>query len=125
MPRLTFENKITMGNAIQVGLLLLALVGAYFGIIGRADSQAKDISELQRTVSPIPQIQTDLSVLKSTIAAKGQQRDAQIGSLERRVDQNQLSCEAKLDKIVDGMSDLSSQVSGLNATLKAQGRVGS
>lgn len=125
MPRLTFENKITMGNAIQVGLLLLALVGAYFGIIGRADSQAKDISELQRTVSPIPQIQTDLSVLKSTIAAKGQQRDAQIGSLERRVDQNQLSVEAKLDKIVDGMSDLSSQVSGLNATLKAQGRVGS
>lgn len=125
MPKLTFENKITLGNAIQVGLLLLALVGAYFGIIGRADSQAKDISELQRTVSPIPQIQTDLSVLKSTIAAKGQQRDAQIGSLERRVDQNQLSVEAKLDKIVDGMSDLSSQVSGLNATLKAQGRVGS
>lgn len=123
MPRLTFENKITMGNAIQVGLLLLALVGAYFGIIGRADSQAKDISELQRTVAPIPQIQTDLSVLKSTITAKGQQRDAQIGSLERRVDQNQLSVEAKLDKIVDGMSDLSSQVSGLNATLRAQGQL--
>ena len=114
MPRLQFEYKFTLSGLANMVVMLVGLVALYYGLVGRADGQAKDIAVLQEATFPLPQMRTDITVLQNSL-----------GSLQRRVDQNQLSVEAKLDKIVDGMSDLSSQVSGLNATLKAQGRVGS
>ena len=38
-----FENKFTIGNVIQIGLLLLALVVGWIRLEGKADANAKEI----------------------------------------------------------------------------------
>lgn len=47
MPRWTFENKITLGNLIQIGFILAGAFAAYYGITSslakaEVDNQAQD-----------------------------------------------------------------------------------
>src|SRR6187549_3667839 len=47
MPRWTFENKITLGNLIQIGFIVAGAFAAYYGITsavakGEVDNQAQD-----------------------------------------------------------------------------------
>lgn len=115
-----FEPKITVGNVIQIVLLLAAVAGAWFGIIGRVDGNDKDIANLQAQVSAITSIATRVTVIETTIASGRANRDKQISDINQRVSDNQSAVETKLDKIADSLTALSSQVSALNATLKAQ-----
>jgi len=117
-----FEPKVTLSGLIQIALLVCSAFAAFYGIIGRADGQAKDIATLQQVVVPLPAMQTDLTVIKNTIATKTIERDRQFSDLSARVDQNQGSVDAKLDKLIDGMTVLSNQVAALTAVARAQER---
>lgn len=66
MPKWTFENKFTTGNIVQIGMILLALVGGWYGLVNRVDAAADSIEDLQRQVATI----TDLGSRVSTIETR-------------------------------------------------------
>lgn len=43
MTKLSFDNKFTIGNVIQIGLLLLAFVVGWIRLEGKSDDNAKEI----------------------------------------------------------------------------------
>ncbi len=85
MPRFTFENKFTFGNVIQIGLLLFAVVGAYFGIIGRVDGNTLSITALQKAVAPVESLNVRLTVIESRAASTDQRIDKLVTSIDELV----------------------------------------
>lgn len=106
MPRLTFENKITLGNAIQIVLICFAVIAAYFGIVGRVDGSARDIASLQQSVDAVP----DLSGRVSTIETR-----INIGQAQR--EQFQDKTEAALEKLAAQQSQMMALLSGIIARM--------
>ena len=88
MPKWTFENKITLGNLIQIAFIIAALFAAYYGITGAiakgdADNRAQDttIAAIQAMVAPlapaINNLDTRLTVGESASSADRKRMDSQ------------------------------------------------
>lgn len=92
-----------------IGYLGMNLIDERFSSI----SQRVDAIEIQS-------LPARLSVLESKVTIASANRDRQIDDINKRIDSNQNSVDAKLDKLVDGMTSLSNEVAGLAATLRAR-----
>lgn len=123
MPRLTWENKFTVGNMIQIVLLLATLISIYYGVLNRLDAQAKDIDVLRTQVQGLntDNIPTRISVLENSIAVGGINSDRMQASMSTRLDKLEANTSARLDKVTDGLNSLSNAVAGLTAVLKRRG----
>jgi hypothetical protein len=66
VPRFTYESKITFGNILSIGMLVVSLVGGWFVLVGRVDASQQSIKELQSQISEI----TDLGQRVSTIEVR-------------------------------------------------------
>jgi methyl-accepting chemotaxis protein len=53
MPRFSFENKFTLGNAIQVAILLLGGMWAYFTLVDDTAQATTDIGSLKPAVEAL------------------------------------------------------------------------
>lgn len=53
MPKLTFENKITWGNLLTLGTILVGGIITFVMLQGSVVASAKDIDQLTLRVSPI------------------------------------------------------------------------
>lgn len=62
MPRLQFENKITLSGLIQIGLLVVAIVGGYFTMVNKIDSAATEIVGLKEADATIRKEAAELRV---------------------------------------------------------------
>lgn len=117
-----FDPKITLGGAIQIGLLFITLIGAYYGIVSRVDGNDKDIAALQRVVTDIPGIKSDVLLLQNTITNRASARDAQLNTLTGRVDKVENTLDQKLDDLLKSVSTLQQDVAAMKATLTASQR---
>lgn len=57
MPRWTFENKITLGNLIQIGIIVAGAIGAYYGLTGALAKSEQDNLAQDRAISVLSQRQ--------------------------------------------------------------------
>lgn len=71
-----FEPKITLGGAIQIVLLLFAIVAAYFTIVARVESSQKDIGSLQLKVEPIDNLETRMALVERNQVVGREQRES-------------------------------------------------
>jgi phage shock protein A len=117
-----FEPRVTLGNILSLIAMLATVVGGYVALKIDVSDAKQSIAALQQTVQPLPSMETRLTVVESTISTKGAARDKQMADLTARVDLNQNSVDAKLDKLIDGMTVLSNQVAALTAVARAQER---
>lgn len=106
MPKLTFENKITMGNAIQIGLIIFAVIAAYFGIVARVDGSGRDIAALQQSIDLLPDLRGRVSTIETRINIGQQQRE-----------QFQDKTEIALDKLSNQNSLIMAQLAGIIARM--------
>ncbi len=94
MPRFTFENKFTFGNVIQIGLLLLAAVGVYYGLVGRVDGTASVVAELKPTVIELQTTAATFNTRLTVVESRAETTDKRITELVEAV-----------NKLVDQMSN--------------------
>lgn len=66
MPRFTFENKLTVGNLVQLAIILLGGIGLYYGLVDKVNANTRDITSLQEIV----RASTDLSQRVATIETR-------------------------------------------------------
>jgi hypothetical protein len=109
MPRFSWENKFTIGNAIQVVLLLATLISLYFGVVGRLEAQGKDIIELQATVSQVPSLAQHVAIIDNTMTINKAARDKSMDAMSDR-----------LDTLTATVNVLAQNVAALTATIKAR-----
>jgi hypothetical protein len=80
VPKWTFENKITLGNLIQIGFIAFACIAGYFVLVGNDTAQAKAIGDIQEKIAPLAaasqNYDTRLTVAESNRAADQKQMDA-------------------------------------------------
>lgn len=74
-PRITWENKITLGNLVQIGLIILGGLSAWFGAIERinsAETLARSIEvrveKVDTVLAGIPPLANRVSTLETRIS---------------------------------------------------------
>jgi hypothetical protein len=113
------DPKFTISGLIQIVLLLVSVIGGGVTLFSRVDANDRDITALQRVVTDIPGIKSDVLLLQNTFSNRSTARDVQIGSLTTRVDRIETSVDAKLDEIAKSLASMQSDLAALNATVKA------
>lgn len=108
------DPKITVGNLLTLIGLISALVGGFINL-------KLDIAASASAVQ-VGQIDTRVSVLENSSVTNRANRDKQIADIYSRIDRNDSTVNVKLDKLVDATTQLSTEVAGLAATIKAQPR---
>lgn len=85
MPRFSFENKFTFGNLIQVGILVVGMVGGWYMMAGTVSGNSTAIAALQSAVKPIETLNVRLTVLESRAAVTDQQINTLLTSIQELV----------------------------------------
>ncbi len=117
---------MTLSGLVQIVLLLAAIAGGWWTLVSRVDGNDKDIANLQRIVTDIPGIKSDVLLLQNTLSNRSQARDAQLSSitgdvtaLSGRVDRLENSLNGNLKDIAKSMAQMQSDIAAINATLSA------
>lgn len=87
MPRVTFESKITFGNVIQIGMLLVSLIAGWFVLVGNVNANSTDIAVLQKSVEPLGSLNVRLTVIESRAKTTDDQIGALVTAVDKLVDQ--------------------------------------
>jgi hypothetical protein len=136
---MTRAEEIANDPRVTVAARIFMFVTPVIVIIGTGvitltvNSQAAARTALENRVTAVESfdgaINSRVSVLESTSTTNKANRDKQLSDLAGRLDATQASATTdrltvanKLDKIVDGMTQLSNQVAALSATIAASNR---
>lgn len=124
-----FKPEVTLSGAIQIVFLLFTIIGGGItltnllnGYNSSITNNANSITALQKVVTDIPGIKSDVLLLQNTVSNRSVARDAQLNALTGRVDKIENSVDAKLDDIAKSLASMQSDVAALNATLRATSR---
>lgn len=102
------EPRFTLGNLASIIATVLLAAMIYYGIIGKMDSQAADIDQLQEAVAPLPSLSAHVQIIDNTITLNKASRDKQNDDMS-----------ARLDRLTDAVNSLAQSNAALNATIKA------
>ena len=120
-PRVTAWARILSIATPVIATLAIGVVG--WILQGQAAERVKLDGRVTTLEQNVNTLGSRVSVLESTSTANKANRDKQINDINLRIDQNQNSVEAKLDKIGDTLTLISNQVSALNATISATSKL--
>lgn len=81
MPRFAFENKITMGNIIQIIMIVVSMVGGGYYIVGTTSANTSGILRLQEAIKPIESLNIRLTVVESRAETADKRQSEIITSL--------------------------------------------
>lgn len=87
MPRFTFENKFTFGNIIQIGLLLLAAIGVYYGLIGRVDATALVVSDLKPSVIELQTSAASFNTRLTVVESRAETQAVRMQEMAQAIEQ--------------------------------------
>lgn len=114
---ITTWGPLGINALLTIGLFILG-----YWLNGQAVAQAAFNNRLTTVEQAEASTQTDVRVIQSSMQTRASARDqqvsaigGQVSSLSGRVDRVESSFDDKLDKVVDGVSNIKSQVAALLA----------
>jgi len=79
----TFEKRITLGNLIQIAVIIAGIFGAYFAIIGDVKINEQNILRIEKTVEQNSEITRKIDVIENEIGHISQS----LQRLEQKLDE--------------------------------------
>lgn len=87
MPRWTFENKVTLGNLIQILVVVVGLVWGYASLAGSVATSADAVKAIPSIDSRLTKV--EINQINNTLA-----RSEQTVKIDKLIDQNSLILQA-------------------------------
>lgn len=76
MPNISWDPKITFGNALTVLTIVVGGLGAFFALQGSVSASSEKIATLQQQVQPIDDLKTRMVVVERNQQTGKEQREA-------------------------------------------------
>lgn len=117
MPRLTFENKITWGNLLTLGTIIIGGVITFVMLQSSVVASAKDIDQLNTKLTPVTVMVDGLETRMAVV-----ERNQVIGREQR--EQGQAKTDSALSELQKQNVAILQALSAITARLDERDRVG-
>jgi methyl-accepting chemotaxis protein len=87
MPRFSFENKFTLGNAIQVAILLLGGMWAYFTLVDDTAQATTDIGSLKPAVEALRDTNATFNTRLTVVESRAETQAVKMQEMAKAIEQ--------------------------------------
>lgn len=94
MPRFSFENKFTLGNAIQVAILLLGGMWAYFTLVDDTAQATTDIGSLKPAVEALRDTDATFNTRLTVVESRAETQAKEMAEMSEAIDKLSASVQA-------------------------------
>jgi methyl-accepting chemotaxis protein len=86
MPRFSFENKFTLGNAIQVAILLVGGLWAYFTLVDDTAQATNDIGSLKPAVEALRDTSATFNTRLTVVESRAETQAKELAEMAEAID---------------------------------------
>jgi methyl-accepting chemotaxis protein len=86
MPRISFENKFTLGNAIQVAILLVGGLWAYFTLVDDTAQATNDIGSLKPAVEALRDTSATFNTRLTVVESRAETQAKDLAEMAEAID---------------------------------------
>jgi methyl-accepting chemotaxis protein len=86
MPRISFENKFTLGNAIQVAILLVGGLWAYFTLVDDTAQATNDIGSLKPAVEALRDTSATFNTRLTVVESRAETQAKELAEMAEAID---------------------------------------
>jgi methyl-accepting chemotaxis protein len=103
MPRFSFENKFTLGNAIQVSLIVFGGLWAYFTLVDDTAQATNDIGSLRPVVESLRDTNATFNTRLTVVESRAESQAVKMAEMAKAIEQltvtvNTLSTTTEITK---------------------------
>lgn len=86
MPRFSFENKFTLGNAIQVGLIVFGGLWAYFTLVDDTAQATNDIVSLKPAVEALKDTDATFNTRLTVVESRAETQAIKMAEMAKAIE---------------------------------------
>ena len=87
MPRFSFENKFTLGNAIQVSLIIFGGLWAYFTLVDDTAQATNDIGHLRPVVESLRDSNATFNTRLTVVESRAETQALKMQEMAKAIEQ--------------------------------------